>query len=188
MASTSEIRKGLCIEMNNDIFTVVDFQHVKPGKGAAFVYVKIKSLTNGKVLEQNIPAGHKVDDVRVERRKFQYLYKDETGFNFMDNESYEQVTLDESMIENHRFLKEGGEVEVVFHAAKNIPLNVSLPQHLVFEITYAEPAVKGDTSTNASKYATIETGAEIKVPLFINQGDFVKVDTTTGDYLERVKQ
>ena len=142
MASTSEIRKGLCIEMNNDIFTVVDFQHVKPGKGAAFVYVKIKSLTNGK----------------------------------------------ESMIENHRFLKEGGEVEVVFHAAKNIPLNVSLPQHLVFEITYAEPAVKGDTSTNASKYATIETGAEIKVPLFINQGDFVKVDTTTGDYLERVKQ
>ncbi|MBP7821449.1 MAG: elongation factor P [Saprospiraceae bacterium] len=188
MASTSEIRNGLCIEWNNDIFTVVEFQHVKPGKGAAFVRTKIKSLTNGKVLETNIPSGHKIDIVRVERRKFQYLYQDETGFNFMDNESYDQVNIDPKFIDNSRFLKEGSQIEILFDTQRDVPLTVDLPQHMVFQITYTEQGLKGDTATNASKPAKIETGAEIKVPLFINEGDFVKVDTSTGDYIERVKQ
>lgn len=188
MASTSEIRNGLCIEWNHDIFTVVEFQHVKPGKGAAFVRIKIKSLTTGKVLETNIPAGHKIDVVRVERRKYQYLYEDENGFNFMEVESYEQISINKELIENSRFLKEGSMVEILFDSAREVPLTIDLPQHMVFQITYTETGVKGDTATNASKPATIETGAEIRVPLFINEGDFVKVDTSSGDYLERVKQ
>jgi elongation factor P len=188
MASTSEIRNGLCIRYNHDIFKVIEFLHVKPGKGAAFVRTKLKSLTTGKVLDNTFPAGHKIDDVRVERKQFQYLYEDENGFNFMDNETYDQIAIDKKMIDNSKFLKEGMTVEVLFEADKNLPLTVDLPANMIVEITYTEPGVKGDTATNAMKNATIETGAEIRVPLFINQGDFVKIDTTSGDYLERVKQ
>jgi elongation factor P len=186
MASTSEIRKGLCIEMNNDIFTVVEFQHIKPGKGAAFVYVKIKSLTNGKVLEQNIPAGHKVNDVRVERRRFQYLYTDENGMNFMDQESFDQITINEKMIEGYIYLKEGELVDVLFTGEN--PLTVEMPTNVWLEVTYTETGVKGDTATNTMKPATVETGAEVRVPLFINQGDVIRVDTATGAYMERQKK
>ena len=187
MASTSDIRNGLCMEYNNDIYTVVEFQHVKPGKGAAFVRTKLKSVTTGRVLDNTFPSGHKINEVRVERRKFQYLYEDETGFNFMDNENYEQIAINKNMIENSKFLKEGMECEILFHSEKDIPLTVDIPQHLVATITYTEPGLKGDPATNAMKNATIESGAEIRVPLFINQGDVVKIDTSTGAYIERVK-
>jgi len=188
MASTSEIRNGLCIEYNHDIFKVIEFLHVKPGKGAAFVRTKLKSLTNGKVLDNTFPSGHKIDIVRVERRKYQYLYDDENGFNFMDNESFDQIVIGKEMIDNSRFLKEGMEVEILFHADKEVPLTIDLPSTVVMEVTYTEPGVKGDTATNSMKPATIESGAEVRVPLFVNQGDFIRLDTTTGDYLERVKQ
>jgi len=187
MASTSDIRNGLCLNYNNDVYSVVEFLHVKPGKGNAFVRTKLKSLTTGKVVENTFPAGHKIDDVRVERRKFQFLYSDETGFNFMDIESYDQVSLEEAMLERPDFLKEGSEIEILFHAEKNIPLTAEMPASIILEVTYTEPGVRGDTATNVTKAATVETGAEVKVPIFINQGDKIKIDTKTGAYQERVK-
>ncbi len=188
MATTSDIRNGMCINMNNDIFKVVEFQHVKPGKGAAFVRTKLKSLTTGKVLDHTIPAGHKVDDVRVERRNFQYLYNDDMGYHFMNNETYEQVALNEAMIDAPGLLKEGEVVEILFHADQEVPISLDMPQYVILEVTYTEPGVKGDTATNTLKPATVETGAEVRVPLFINQGDKVKIDTASGNYMERVKQ
>lgn len=173
------------MEYNNDIYSVVDFQHVKPGKGAAFVRTKMKSVTTGRVIDNTFPAGHKITTVRVERRKFQYLYKDDMGFNFMNNETYDQISMQESLIENHKFLKEGMNIEILYHAEKEIPLTVELPMSEFYEVTYTEPGVKGDTATNTMKPATIESGADVRVPLFINIGDKIKVDCTTGDYLGR---
>ncbi|MCR9103056.1 MAG: elongation factor P [bacterium] len=188
MATTSDIRKGMCIDFNNDIFTIIEFQHVKPGKGAAFVRTKIKSLTSGKVLDNTFSAGHKVDEVRVERRKFQYLYSDDMGYHFMNNETYEQVALSDKIVEHAHFLKEGMEVDVIYHADREVPLTMEMPQYIILEVTYTEPGVKGDTATNTLKPATVETGAEVRVPLFINQGDKVKIEVETGAYMERVKQ
>ena len=159
MANTSEIRNGLCINHSNDTYSVVQFQHVKPGKGAAFVRTKIKSLTSGKVLDVTFSAGHKIDIVRVERRKYQYLYKDDAGFNFMDNETYEQIVIGEKMIDNAGLMKEGSDIEVLMHADEDRPLTVDLPQYVQLEVTYTEPGVKGNTATNATKPATLETGA-----------------------------
>jgi len=188
MASTSDIRNGLCIEYSNDIYSVVSFQHVKPGKGNAFVRTKLKSLTTGRVIENTFTAGHKINDVRVERRKFQFLYADDMGYNFMNVETYDQISLQEVLIENAKLLKEGTIVEVLYHAEKEIPLTLDMPQYITFEITYTEPGARGNTATNAQKNATVETGAEIRVPLFINTGDLVKVDTKSGAYVERVKK
>lgn len=188
MASTSDIRNGLCINFNNDIYSVVEFLHVKPGKGPAFVRTKLKSITTGKVIDNTFPAGHKIEDVRVERRKFQYLYNDDIGYHFMDNDTFEQVALSKDLIDRPDFLKEGGEIEVLFHAEKNTPLIAEMPQNIILEVTYTEPGLRGDTATNVTKPATVETGAEVKVPIFINQGDKIKIDTKTGAYLERVKE
>jgi elongation factor P len=187
MADTGDIRKGLCIDYNNDIYVVTDFQHVKPARGAAFVRSTLKSMTNGKTVENTWSSGHKIDVVRVERRKFQFLYKDESGLNLMDNESYEQIAIPEDMVDSPQFLKEGMEVDILYHGEKEIPLRVELPQYITVLVTYSEPGAKGDTATNANKPATIETGAVIKVPLFINEGDMVKIETLTGAYVERAK-
>lgn len=187
MESTAEIRNGLCIEFNNDLYTITEFQHVKPGKGAAFVRTKLKSLTTGKVLDNTFPAGHKINTVRIERRQFQFLYREGDFFHFMDNSTYEQVSLLPDLISNPGLLKDGMMVDVLYHAEKEIPLLCELPSSVEMEITYTEPGVKGDTATNTMKPATIETGAEIRVPLFINIGDVVRVDTTTNAYMERVK-
>ncbi len=188
MASTSDIRNGLCIEYNHDIFTIVEFQHVKPGKGNAFVRTKLKSLKTGRVIENTFPAGHKIDVVRVERREYQYLYNDDTTYHFMNNETFEELAIQVTMIENADLLKEGAIASIVFHAEKEEPLSVELPSHMVLEVTYTEPGLKGDTATNTLKPATVETGAEVRVPLFVNQGDFIKVDTRDRSYIERVKQ
>lgn len=187
MATTADIKKGLCLEFNNDIYYIVDFQHVKPGKGNAFVRTKLKSLTTGKVVDNTFQAGHAINDVRVERRNFQYLYNDDMGYHFMNNESYEQVTIQATMIENARFLKEGMTVEILIHAANETPLSVELPQYVILEVTYTEPGLRGDTATNTLKPATVETGAEVKVPLFIDAGEKIKIDTATGNYIERAK-
>lgn len=187
MANTSDIRNGLCINYNHDVYKVVEFLHVKPGKGPAFVRTKLKSLTNGKVVDNTFPAGHKIDVVRVERRQFQYLYKDENGYHFMNTETYEQIMISLDMVENGDLMKDGEMVEILFHAEKETPLTLDLPQHVVLEVTYTEPGVRGDTATNVTKPATVETGAEINVPIFINEGDKLKIDTRTRSYLERVK-
>lgn len=188
MASTTDIKKGVCFEHNNDIFKVVDFQHIKPGKGAAFVYVKMKSVTKGSVLENNFPSGHTINIVQVERRDCQYLYKDEMGLNLMNNETYDQFAIAEDMVDNADLMKEGMMVNVLFSAKDDIVLSVDLPANIVLEVTYTETGLKGDTATNASKLATMETGAEIKVPLFINTGDKIKINSETRDYMERVNK
>ncbi len=187
MASTSDIRNGLTINHNHDIFSIVEFQHVKPGKGAAFVRTKLKSLTTGRVLDHTFPAGHKIDVVRIERRKFQYLYNDDFGFHFMNSETYDQTSLEEKLIDNPQFLMEGMMVDVLFHAQKEIPLTMEMPPSVEVEVTYTEPGLKGDTATNTLKPAKVETGAEVRVPLFVNTGDKIRVDTRTGAYMERVK-
>lgn len=187
MANSGDIKKGLCIEFNNDIFIVVDFQHVKPGKGNAFVRSKLKSLTTGKVIDNTFQSGHTVDIVRVERRKFQYLYQDDMGYNFMNNETFEQVSVQAAMIENANLMKEGLEVEILMHAANETPLSVELPQYLILEVTYTEPGHRGDTATNTLKNAKVETGADVRVPLFIDAGEKIKIDSATGSYVERAK-
>ncbi len=188
MASTSDIKNGLCIKYSHDIYSVVEFQHVKPGKGNAFVRTKLKSLTSGKVVDNTFPAGHRIETVRVERRNFQYLYNDDMGYHFMDEESFEQIRLEKSIIPSPDLLKEGAGVEVLFNSDDNSPLTMEMPQYIVLEITYTEPGIKGDTATNAMKPATVETGAEIRVPLFINEGDLIKIETATSSYVERAKQ
>ncbi|HOH99438.1 MAG TPA: elongation factor P [Bacteroidales bacterium] len=187
MATTADFRNGLCIEYNNDLCTIVEFQHVKPGKGAAFVRTRLKSLTTGKVLQNTFPAGAKITIVRVERRPYQYLYKDESGYHFMHLESYEQITLEEEMINAPGLLKDGQEVEIMFHAENDTPMSCDLPPFVELEITYSEPGMKGDTATNTLKPATLETGAIVNVPLFVNTGDRIRVDTRTFEYAERVK-
>jgi len=187
MASTADIRNGLCINFNHDIFQIIEFLHVKPGKGAAFVRCKLKSLTTGKVLDHTFPSGTSLEDVRVERRNYQYLYPDEFGLNFMNNETFEQVIIPDGMIDGQELLKEGQDVEILFHAETEKPLTCELPVHIVLEITDAEPGVKGNTATNASKNATLETGATIQVPLFVNPGEKIKIDTRNKSYIERVK-
>ena len=187
MASTADFKNGLCIEFNNDLYTIVEFQHVKPGKGAAFVRTKLKSLTTGRVLENTFNSGVKITTARIERRPHQFLYKDDMGYHFMDSGSFEQVTLEEKLINAPSLLKEGQEVEVIFHDETETPLSCELPAFVELVITYTEPGLKGDTATNASKAAVLETGAEIQVPLFIDQDEKIRVDTRTHSYYERVK-
>ncbi|HRY99608.1 MAG TPA: elongation factor P [Bacteroidales bacterium] len=187
MASTADFRNGLVIEFNNDLCTIVEFQHVKPGKGAAFVRTKLKSLTTGKVLQNTFPAGAKIQITRVERRPYQFLYKDDTGYHFMHTESYEQMQLNEEIINAPQLMKDGQEVEVLFHADTETPLNCELPSYVELEVTYTEPGMRGDTATNTLKPATLETGAIVQVPLFVNAGDRIRVDTRTNEYGERVK-
>jgi len=187
MATTQDLKNGLVIEFNNDLCTVVQFQHVNPGKGPAFVRTKLKSLKSGRVLENTFVSGVRINVARVERRPYQYLYKDDMGFIFMHLETFEQITVQDSMIENPQFLKEGQNVEIVVHADTENILSVSLPPFVVMEIVYSEPGLKGDTATNTLKRAEIETGATVMVPLFVNTGDKIKVDTRDCSYVERVK-
>lgn len=188
MASTSDIRNGLCIKYNHDIFKVIEFLHVKPGKGPAFVRTKLKSVTNGKVIDNTFSAGHKLEDVRVETHKFQYLYNDGDFYHFMNQEDYTQIQLVEAALDKPELMKEGEVVTVIINAEDNAPLSVDLPASVILEVTATEPGMKGNTATNATKPATVETGATVNVPLFINEGDKIKVDTEKGNYKERVKE
>jgi elongation factor P len=187
MATTADFKNGLCIEFNNDLYTIVEFQHVKPGKGGAFVRTKLKSLTTGKVIENTFNSGVKITTARIERRPHQFLYKDDMGYHFMDANTFEQITLQESLISGAEFMKEGQEVEIVVHAETETPLSCDLPAFVELLITYTEPGMRGDTATNATKPATLETGAVIQVPLFVNEDDKIRIDTRTNSYYERVK-
>jgi len=188
MATTADIRNGMCIDLEGQYYVIIEFLHVKPGKGAAFVRTKMRSVKTGRVLEKTFNAGVKLDEVRIERRPYQYLYKDDMGYNFMNNETFEQVSIPGEQIEGVAFLKEGENIEVQVHAETETILTAELPQNVVLEITYTEPGLKGDTATNALKPATVETGAEVRVPLFINEGEKVRINTRDGSYVERVKE
>jgi len=188
MASTSDIRKGLCIKYNHDIFKIIEFLHVKPGKGPAFVRTKLKSVTTGKVIDNTFSAGHKIEDVRVETRSYQYLYPEGDTFHFMNTDDYNQITLQKETLDAPDLLKEGEVVRILFNTEDSMPLSVEMPASVILEVTHSEPGVKGNTATNATKPATVETGARINVPLFINEGDKIKIDTEKGSYLERVKE
>ncbi len=187
MATTADIRNGLVMNFNNDLFQIIEFQHVKPGKGNAFVRTKIKSLTSGKVIDNTFTSGASIFPVRVERRKFQFLYQDEMGFNFMDNETFDQISLPEKLIESADLMKEGQEVEILLNTENDAPLTCELPPFVELEITYAEPGIKGDTANNPRKPVIVSTGARIMVPMFIEQGEKIKVDTRSREYVERVK-
>lgn len=188
MATTSDIKNGMCIKYNNSLWIIVEFLHVKPGKGPAFVRTKLKNLNNGKVVDNTFNAGVKIEPIRIETRSYQYLYNDDMGFHFMNTDSYEQVAVEKHKINAPQFLKDGLNCSVMFHADEEDILSVDLPALVECEITYTEPGIKGDTATNTQKPATVDTNAEIRVPLFINTGDWVKVDTRTGTYSERVKK
>lgn len=177
----------MCIEYNNGLYSIVEFQHVKPGKGPAFVRTKLKNIKTGKVIDNTFTAGVKVTTARIERREYQFIYKDDLGYHFMDSNTFEQVNIDETLINAPQFLKDGQEVEVIYHAEEEVILGCELPQFVEMTVTYTEPGLKGDTATNTLKPATVDTGASVQVPLFINTDEKIKIDTRTGQYSERVK-
>lgn len=187
MADTSDIRNGLCITWNGKPHQIIEFLHVKPGKGPAFVRTKLRNLDNGRVIDNTFPSGTKLDIIRIENRNYQFLYEDPSGSHFMNMDDYNQITIPKELINAPQFIKEGMECQVLFHADEDRPLVCELPQKVTLEITYTEPGIKGDTATNTLKPATVETGAEIRVPLFINQGEKVVIDTASGEYKERYK-
>jgi elongation factor P len=188
MATTADFRNGLCIEFNGELFTIVEFQHVKPGKGGAFVRTKLRNIKTGKILPNTFNAGVKINIQRIERRPMQFLYQDGEDFHFMNSQTFEQIYINKDLINAPQFLKEGDIAEVMYHTENETVLSCELPSYVNLEVTYTEPGEKGNTATNAMKEATLDTGAVIKVPLFINIGDKIKVDTRTGDYSERVKE
>ncbi len=187
MATTADFKPGLCIEYNHDIFTITDFQHVKPGKGPAFVRTKLKSLTTGKVIDNTFNSGVSITTARIERRPHQFLYKDDMGFNFMDINTFDQLVLNEDLVENSDLLKDGQEVTLLIHAETEKTLGCELPPFVIMKVTMAEPSIKGNTVNNALKKAIVETGAQIMVPMFIEQDEIIKVDTRERCYYERVK-
>ncbi len=187
MATTADIKNGMCLDIDGQYYFITEFLHVKPGKGAAFVRTKMKNVVTGRTLERTFNAGIRIEEVRIERRAYQYLYQDDMGYNFMNNETYEQISVNKDIINGVDFLKEGMVCEVVVHAVSETVLYVDLPVQVALQITYTEPGLKGDTATNATKPATVETGATVRVPLFINEGETIKVDTRDGSYVERVK-
>ena len=188
MATTAEFRNGLCINYNGEPWKIESFQHVKPGKGPAFVRTKIRNLNTGRLLNNTFTSGVKIDIIRIENRKYQFLYAEENDCHLMNNNDYEQIMLSKDFIDNVQFLKEGENVEVLFHADEGMPLSATLPVNVILEIAHTEPGLKGNTATNTFKPATTETGANINVPLFINEGDKIKIDTEKGAYIERVKK
>jgi len=185
MATTSDFRNGLVIRLNDNIYTIVEFLHVKPGKGGAFVRTKLKKVTDGSVIDRTFRAGERVEDVRLEDREMEFLYRDNDLFHFMDCETYEQHALTEAQLgDNLKFLKENTVVTVKFHGDE--PLLVELPFFVALKIVYTDPGVRGDTASGGSKPAELETGAVIQVPLFVQNDSTVRVDTRTGEYVERV--
>ena len=188
MINAQDIKNGTCIRMDGKLYFVIEFLHVKPGKGNTFMRTKLKDIVDGYVLERRFNIGEKLEDVRVERRPYQFLYKEGEDYIFMNNETFDQAPIAKDLITGVNFLKEGMEVEVVSDASTDTVLYAELPVKVVLQVTYTEPGLKGDTATNATKPATVETGAEVRVPLFINEGEFIEIDTRDGSYLNRKKE
>lgn len=188
MASTSDISRGLIIKLDGSLYKVVEFGENKTARAAAKVWAKLTGVDNNRTIEKTWNSGDTIFPVRVERKEYQYLYQDETGYNFMDNETFEQVAVPENMVDAPKFLKEGETVSVLFNTETESPMSVELPEKIVVKVTYSEPGMKGDTATRTLKPATVETGATVMVPLFVNEGELIRVNTKTGEYVERVKE
>ncbi|MFD7026143.1 MULTISPECIES: elongation factor P [Promicromonospora] len=187
MATSNDIKNGTVLRIDGNLWSVIEFQHVKPGKGGAFVRTKMKNVLSGKVVDKTFNAGIKVETANVDRRDFQYLYMDGEDFVFMDNDTYDQINVSAATVGDAKdYMLEG--MSVMLASNDGTPLYIELPASVVLEITYTEPGLQGDRSTGGTKPATLETGAEIQVPLFLEQGVKVKVDTRTGDYLGRVSE
>lgn len=188
MATTADIKNGICIELEGKTLQVIEFQHVKPGKGPAFVRTKMKNLENGRIIEKTFSSGTKIEPVRIERRPYQFTYEDDLGAHFMHTETFEDINIEKDLITNYDLMADGQVVEVMFHTEKETVLSAELPPIVDMEVTYTEPGIKGDTaSTNSLKQATVNTGAIVRVPLFINTGDRIRIDTRTREYYERIR-
>ena len=187
MATTSDISRGVVLKLDGSLYCVVEFGENKTARAAAKVWAKLKGVDNSRTIEKTWNSGETVYPVRVEKKNFQFLYKDEGGYNLMNNETYEQIAIAEEMIDGVAYLKEGAEVAVLINTETDQPIGAELPEKIVVLITYCEPGVKGDTATRATKPATIESGATIQVPLFVGEGELIRINTKTGDYVERVK-
>ena len=187
MINSQDIKNGTCIRLDGKLYFCIEFLHVKPGKGNTFMRTKLKDVVDGYVLERRFNIGEKLEDVRVERRPYQYLYKEGDDYIFMNQETFEQIPIAHDQINGVDFMKESEIVEVVTDASSDTVLFADVPTKVVLKVTYTEPGLKGDTATNATKPATVETGAEVRVPLFNNEGETIEVDTRDGSYLGRVK-
>ena len=185
MATTANFRNGMILDIDGALWAITYFQHVKPGKGGAFVRTRLKNLSTGSVIDRTFRSGDKVDAIRLEKREMQFLYSDTGTFHFMDSETYEQVGLDADLLADSAGLLQENETAYVM-VVEGKPIGVELPNFVQLKVAHTEPGVKGDTATGAVKPATLETGAVVSVPLFVNRGDTLKIDTRTGDYVERV--
>ena len=188
MIKSQDIKKGTCIRMDGKLYFCIDFLHVKPGKGNTIMRTTLKDVVSGRVLEKRFNIGEALEDVRVERRPYQYLYQEGEDYIFMNQETFDQIPIAKDLITGVEYMKESDIVEVVSDADTNTILYAEMPVKTVLRITHSAPDIKGDTATNATKPATLETGVEIRVPLFINEGELVQVDTRDGSYLQRVKE
>ncbi len=188
MASTADISRGLIIKLDGSLYKVVEFGENKTARAAAKVWAKLSGVDNKRSIEKTWNSGDAIFPVRVERKEYQFLYKDDTGYNFMDNETFEQVAVDEALVDAPKFLKDGQGVSVLINTETDLPMSVELPEKIVVKVTYSEPGLRGDTATRTLKPATVETGATVNVPLFVNEGELIRVNTKTGEYVERVKE
>ncbi len=188
MATTSDISRGMIIKLENNLYSVVEFGENKTARAAAKVWAKLKGVDNNRSIEKTWNSGENIYPVRVEKKAFQFLYKDDTGYNLMNNETFEQIALAENMIDAPQFLMDGSEVFVFINTETEMPIGAELPEKIVVRVTYCEPGLKGDTATRALKSATIETGATVMVPLFVEQDELIRINTKSGDYVERVKE
>ncbi|HZK64352.1 MAG: elongation factor P [Chitinophagales bacterium] len=188
MANTADISRGLIIKLEGSLYTVIDFGENKTARAAAKVWAKLKGVDNSRSIEKTWNSGDNIYPVRVERKEYQYLYKDDTGYNFMDTETFEQIAMQENLVDAPQFLKEGQQVSVIMNTETEIAMGVELPDKIVLLVTYSEPGVRGDTATRTLKPAKVETGATVNVPLFVNEGELIRINTKTGEYVERVKE
>ena len=188
MASTSDISRGLILKLDGSLYKVVEFGENKTARAAAKVWAKLTGVDNNRTIEKTWNSGDTIYPVRVERHNYQYLYKDDTGYSFMHSETFEQITVAETMIDAPQFLKDGQEVSVLVNTETDLPMTVELPDKIVLKVTYSEPGMRGDTATRTLKPATVETGANVNVPLFVNEGELIRVNTKSGEYVERVKE
>ena len=187
MATTADMRSGLILKIDGSLYTVIDFGQNKTARAAAKVWAKLKGVDNSRTIEVTWNSGETIFPVRVEKKPYQYLYKDDTGYSFMDTETFEQITVPETMIDAPKFLKDGQEVMVAINGDTELPMAVELPDKIVLLVTYSEPGMRGDTATKTLKPATVETGATVNVPLFVNEGEMIRINAKTGEYVERVK-
>ena len=188
MANTSDISRGLILKLDGSLYTVVEFGENKTARAAAKVWAKLKGVDNARSIEKTWNSGDTIYPIRVERKEYQFLYKDDSGYNFMDNETFEQIVLQEGIIDAPQFLTDGQAVSVMINTDTDSPMSVELPDKIVSRVSYSEPGLRGDTATRTLKPATVETGATVMVPLFVNEGDLIRINTKTGDYIERVKE